>query len=493
MAAKVRLIKGVWCVVVHHQGQRRTKRVGRNKSVADRVAEQIQARLVLGQFDIEGDRETPVEFSNFADDWFRREILLPYELGEPGALAGKSVQAREQHIRLYLNPFFGDRDVRGIRVADIQALYEQCRENRRPASPNTLNTILGTLRRILATAQASELLGFNPVETWKAGRGRQRGGGIQPVDRSKVLTADDVTQLLDVSRREFSEHYPSVLFLADTGCRISELFALRWSDVDLEQGVARISSSIDFQGQRGPTKTGRSRVVELSTRLREILIAHCPDVFGDETLVFPSATGTPIEYQNYRSRVFKRIVRRAFGSGRRVTPHMLRHTFASLHLARGTNLKWVQETGGWTSAKMLLDVYGHYMPTESAGYADAITTSNGTQTAPPSRTRRDRPRRAAATTRNRRTEMEPTIRFERTTCSLRERAGRDRTGQVLARATGVKFYTPIAQPSGCSGSETAAATSTRTGSNAPFRDGFCIASMLCTRLNLVWIRTTIGR
>ena len=32
-----------------------------------------------------------------------------------------------------------------------------------------------------------------------------------------------------------------------------------------------------------------------------------------------------------------------FGPGRRVTPHMLRHTFASLHLARGTNLKWVQE------------------------------------------------------------------------------------------------------------------------------------------------------
>ena len=81
----------------------------------------------------------------------------------------------------------------------------------------------------------------------------------------------------------------------------------------------------------------------------------------------PHDTGTPIEYQNYRSHVFKRIVRRAFGSGRRVMPHMLRHTFASLHLARGTNIKWVQETDGWTSAKMLLDVYGHFMPTESAG------------------------------------------------------------------------------------------------------------------------------
>ena len=48
------------------------------------------------------------------------------------------------------------------------------------------------------------------------------------------------------------------------------------------------------------------------------------------------------------------------------------------HMARGTNLKWIQAQGGWSSAKMLLDVYGHFMPTESAGYADALTAPDGT-------------------------------------------------------------------------------------------------------------------
>jgi integrase len=70
-----------------------------------------------------------------------------------------------------------------------------------------------------------------------------------------------------------------------------------------------------------------------------------------------------MEYHNFRSRVFSRIVCRAFTQERRVTPHCLRHTFASLHITRGTNLLWIQETGGWASAKMLLDVYGHFMPT----------------------------------------------------------------------------------------------------------------------------------
>ena len=144
-----------------------------------------------------------------------------------------------------------------------------------------------------------------------------------------------------------------------------------------------------------------------------------PDVFGGDELAFPSRSGTPMEYQNFRSRVFNRIVRRAFGSGRQITPQCLRHTFASLHLARGTNLMWVQEAGGWTSAKMLLDVYGHFMPTESAGFADAITVPDGTQAAPTPQPRHRATRRATPTARTANTKVEPTIRFERTTCSLR--------------------------------------------------------------------------
>ena len=366
-----------------------------------------------------GKEETSVRFDHFAEEWYQREIFLPYELNESGALATKSVQAREQQIRLHLVPFFRDRDVRANRVADIQAFYEHCRKTRYPSAMSSINTILGTLRRILAFAQARELLALNPVDAWKAGRGRQRGGGLRPVDSNKVLTADEVQMLLEVARTEFPDHYPIVLFMADTGCRISEAFALLWSGVDLEAGFATIEASIDFQGKRGPTKTRKSRSVELSTRLRAALAQCRPDVFGDDAFAFPSQTGTAMEYQNFRSRVFNRMVRRAFGTGRRITPHCLRHTFASLHIARGTNLLWIQEAGGWSSAKMLLDVYGHFMPTESAGFADAITAPNGTPAAPMAWPRRRASRQRVANVRSRRTNMEPTIRFERTTCSLR--------------------------------------------------------------------------
>ncbi len=96
-----------------------------------------------------------------------------------------------------------------------------------------------------------------------------------------------------------------------------------------------------------------------------------------------------------------------------------RHTFASLHLARGSNLKWIQQNGGWSSAKMLLDVYGHYMPTETGGYADALTAPGGPYTAP-ARERSPQPaRRAPPSRRNRMGSVEPTNGLEPLTCSLR--------------------------------------------------------------------------
>src|SRR5262249_51041378 len=160
--------------------------------------------------------------------------------------------------------------------------------------------------------------------------------------------------------RDYPAYYPFVLFLADTGARLGEATALRWIDVDLESGV-RIARSYSMGRDLGPTKTGRARHVELSSRLPETLASMRPDLYGDEALVFSSAAGTFIDQSNFRDRVFRRAVQKTLGRGRRFTPHGLRHTFASLHLSRGTNLLWVQQQGGWTSPAVLLSTYAHFL------------------------------------------------------------------------------------------------------------------------------------
>ena len=163
---------------------------------------------------------------------------------------------------------------------------------------------------------------------------------------------------------------------------------------------------------------GEQGAVELC-RLALVLGALRPDIVGDETVVFSSSTGGHMSSGNFRRREFRKLVTAAFGLTRKLTPHALRHTWASLHLARGSNLKWVQETGGWSSAKMLLDVYGHFLKSESSGYADALTPVDGPQAAPTPVAATNVARPIRATHRTTKRKMEPTIRLERTTCSLR--------------------------------------------------------------------------
>ncbi len=161
--------------------------------------------------------------------------------------------------------------------------------------------------------------------------------------------------------------------------------ALLWVDVNLDSGTARIRRSFSDGKTLSTTKTGRERTVELSSRVLAALAESKPDIVGGESLVFPNRSGGFIDPHNFRARAFRRIVERALGPNRDFSPHGLRHTFASLHLALGTNIKWLQNMGGWASAKLLLDLYGHFLPTESTGFADAIGGSKRQYTAPKQR------------------------------------------------------------------------------------------------------------
>ena len=85
----------------------------------------------------------------------------------------------------------------------------------------------------VAEAQAGGLVTNNAVTDWKAlrrGKGRRRSVPGRKVTRDMVLTADELAMLLAIAKRNYSKQYPFILFMADTGARIGEASALRWSD-----------------------------------------------------------------------------------------------------------------------------------------------------------------------------------------------------------------------------------------------------------------------
>jgi integrase len=74
--------------------------------------------------------------------------------------------------------------------------------------------------------------------------------------------------------------------------------------------------------------------------------------------VFPSEAGTPIHYSNLYRRVIKPI---ADELGAPTGAHVFRHTFASMHLAKGTNIRQLSHLLGHHAPSFTLDKYVHLM------------------------------------------------------------------------------------------------------------------------------------
>src|SRR5262245_8996267 len=146
--AKVRWLEreGAWFLVIHAGGKRSMKRYGVakiDKAKAVKRAAELNRDFAIGLTLVDILRKERPElepqaevlpFDVYALEWLRTEVDLPIERRLETALAPATALLHERHVRLYLNPFLGSRDVRSLRVSDVQALYNRCLETHRPKS-----------------------------------------------------------------------------------------------------------------------------------------------------------------------------------------------------------------------------------------------------------------------------------------------------------------------------------------------------------------------
>jgi integrase len=168
---------------------------------------------------------------------------------------------------------------------------------------------LGLLGAIFAYAERKRMVAQNPargVIRYADGKRERRLSDAEYAALGRALAALE------------AEMWPPAVacarFLALTGWRSGEALALRWRDIDLSRRVARLSD----------TKTGES-VRPLSAAACDALRAQGPG--AADALVFPPSRGDGT-MTGFRS-MFARIVK-AGGLPADVTPHVLRHSFASL-------------------------------------------------------------------------------------------------------------------------------------------------------------------
>jgi integrase/recombinase XerD len=157
-----------------------------------------------------------------------------------------------------------------------------------------------------------------------------------------VLSREEVARILeapDPAGRFFWRDKAMLEFAYASGVRVSELISLKVRDVDLQEGLALVLG-----------KGARERIVPIGRAALQALIVYLREVRptltrgGGEGVVFLNARGTPLS----RMGVWKILRRQVIRAGieKRVTPHTLRHSFATHLLEGGADLASVQEMLG---------------------------------------------------------------------------------------------------------------------------------------------------
>ncbi len=230
------------------------------------------------------------------------------------------------------------------------------------ASPDHLRGFLAGLARkgLAPTSRARKLSAIRQFFRFLLAEGMRKDDPCSAIDSPrlgrplpKILSLAEVETLLETAKdvsaraadgtakRRALRLYAALEMLYATGLRVSELIALPRNVLTADNQVLTIKG-----------KGGRERLVPLNEAAREALQTHLAAVAADEVegravspWLFPSSGGQHLTRQRFGQEL-KGLALVAGIEPARVSPHVLRHAFASHLLERGADLRTVQQLLG---------------------------------------------------------------------------------------------------------------------------------------------------
>ena len=176
-----------------------------------------------------------------------------------------------------------------------------------------------------------------------------------------VLGPEKIQALFD-NARDLKDR---VMFMTAvlTGMRQGEILGLKWGDIDWSSRQIHVKRTYNHGRFYDPKSKASRRKIDLAPQLikalKEWRLASRFNVEND--LVFPNPEGKPQNHTRMLRKSFHPTLIRA--ELPRMRFHDLRHTYASMLIEQGENIKYVQAQLGHSSIHMTLDVYGHLMDT----------------------------------------------------------------------------------------------------------------------------------
>ena len=277
-------------------------------------------------------------------------------------------------IKNHIDPAIGNIPLTKLTTLDLQKFYrdlltggrvERKESEKKPKGlgPKTVRNIHQIVSSALQLAIHQKLIAHNPAE----------GCALPRVERNemKTLTADQLSAFLQEAKRTgvFEMYY---LELA-TGLRRGELLGLKWPDVDFHQGTITVKTNLPDQRESGGGPTENQERLPGDPWGAGPGRTAKPARENPQRVCVPlSPNGGPISPDSVRN-MLRRVLKRA--GLPYVRFHDLRHTFATLALQNGVDVKTVSSILGHFSAGFTLDTYAHVTTTaqrEAAKKMDGV-------------------------------------------------------------------------------------------------------------------------
>jgi integrase len=346
--------------------------------------EQYKQELIAGIAPLKSSRQTVGEYASSFHELRR------------GTMGSELSWKREELEIAHIKELFGDINLVQLDAMAIKTAYANARKNKR-FSESTLHKIHVTLSQIMKEALVDDLISKNPCETISVPRPKAK--------EREALSVEEASRLLEcLLSEELNSHIMGALLLLDTGMRRGEMLGLTWKYVDLEKGTVFIAQQFaKDKTLRSPKSKTSQRCIHLSDGMVDILkkwqqkqrnfmglqakkpldstpvvnnelCEHMdPDHFNrwfrDWCVDHEFGTFSN-EPEIYYDTAGRKRVRKSGYSG--LTPHMLRHTQATLLISNGIDIKTVQSRLGHSTVNLTLNIYSHAVAANDQAAANSF-------------------------------------------------------------------------------------------------------------------------
>ncbi|HEX3459099.1 MAG TPA: tyrosine-type recombinase/integrase [Candidatus Baltobacteraceae bacterium] len=297
------------------------------------------------------------------------------------SVSASALHAYRNHVETHIIPALGKVRLTELRPDHIEKAKarwasSKLRRRKREAgaiSSRTVHHVFSTLRTALYRAKRQRCIAVNPCELVDPPRVEQKEmKALDPAGTAKLIAACEQSVI-----------GAAIVTLVGTGLRRGELLALRWSDIELKNATLTVQRSIeraDVASRFKDPKTRRSRrTISLprfvADRLRRHRVQQAQWFWNNGlgrispgTLVFERG-GEP-----WVPNTFGTFFMRALSDAGvpHVRLHDLRHSFASMALHAGVDLKTVSNALGHSTISTTADIYAHVTDSLMRDAADRI-------------------------------------------------------------------------------------------------------------------------